>query len=377
MSDRVALLVGLVGLAACAQIDVVAVDDGPAAFCARPGPAVLPDGTCTGRLAAALFDRALVACGALALDQPLATDGYDSRLGPYAPGGAGGDVAGAAAFTLAADARLGGHLTVAGALEAGPTLAIGGDLAVGGRLGRPSSTIAVTGAARLGGDVAVTSLTVDGALTTVPGATLAGAITAGSRATAAVEVAGPAACLAAAIDVPAIIADLAAANHDAALGLDPAALADVTGPRTLTLPCGRYYLDRIQGNGATVVLSITGKVVLAIAGGITVDAELVVDVAPGAELDLFVAGPVNLPPATRVGDPARPRATRLYLASTGSIALGPTPTLAAAVHAPAADVPAGAGDLTGALVVHGLTTTGALAVHHDRALADAAATCSP
>lgn len=362
-------------VAACTATDVVAVSDAPAAFCSRPGPPRLPDGTCTGDLAAAAFGRALTACRDLGLSVALSTDGFDSREGPWTPGGTGGDVA-AGSLALDAPADLAGSLTVLGDLEAGPRTTVAGDLAVGGHLGRPGSTVVVAGGARLGGGAEVTALTVGGTLTSAPGTTLAGAIDAGARVTAPVTVAAPAACAAPVVDVGAVVADLAAANHDDAVGLDPDALADVSGARTLELPCGRYYLSRIQGPAATIAIHITGKAVLAVEGGITVSAELTIDVDPGAELDLFVTGPVNLPAATRIGDPSRPWAVRWYIGTGGAVALGPTATLAAGVYAPAADLTADGGDVFGALVVNRLVAAGAVDVHHDRALPGAATACA-
>ncbi len=368
IAGRAALLAA--GLAACQQVDVVATDDSRAAFCDRPG-ATLADGTCTGDLAARLFDQAVVACAGLGLARPLTVDGFDSRVAPWVAGGPGGNLVSAGAISLE-QAHLTGDLTAGGPLEAGPTLIVDGDLAVAGRVGRPTSSLTVGGDARIGGDLVVGDLTVTGTLTTAPGTTQTGAVVAGSRATAPVTVAPPAACAADAVDLRAIVADLAADNHDDAVGLDPRATFDLSSATTLTLPCGRFFLQRIQGS-ASLVLRVTGKAVLAVADGITLGAELVIDLAPGAELDLFVTGPVNLPAAVRLGDPARPRALRIFVDAIGGLRLGPD-AIAAGVYAPRADLTIGGGDLYGGLVVAALLPGAALAIHADQALG--AAACS-
>lgn len=367
--------------AACAARDTIAVTGGGEdldTYCAGTGPPVLVGGACTGELAEAVFRHAVCACGALSVVAELVTDGFDSRIAPHAPGGAGGHVGSNAGFTANAIADLRGDLTVAGVegVAAGPRLDVAGDLAVAAGLGRPSSAIGVGGAAQVGGAIEVASLDVAGALVTAPGAPASGAITAGSRPVAAVDVPPPCRCDGV-LDIAAVIAEHALVNHDAELGLSPGALRDVSGDATLELPCGRFYLDEILGTGpGAVTIRATGRTAVFVAGNVTLRQDLVVEVAPGAELDLFVAGTIQVAGALRLGDPARPRALRLYVASGGSLSLSGGAQIAANVFAPAADLAVSAPiELYGALVVHRLVANAPVALHHDRAVAAAGETC--
>ena len=385
MSVRVGALLTLLalgGAGACVARDPVAVSDGADdrdTYCAGSGPPILIDATCTGDLAAAAFRTAVCACDALTLAAAVEIDGFDSRTGPWTPGGAGGDLGANQGVSSGAALTVSGSVSVAGAagLAAGPRADVAGDLALAGALGRSSSTITVGGAARVGGDLAVAALTVTGALTTAPGAATSGAIAAGERTTAAVAVPPPCPCTAAeVIDVGAAIADHAVANHDAAIGLAPDQLADARGDATLALPCGRFYLDRVQVTGGDLTIAATGRVALFIAGNVTIDGALTVTLAPDAELDLFIGGALNLPGTVTLGDPQRPRALRVYVASAGTIAVAGGSTLAGNLYAPAADLAtSGAIEVFGAVLVNHWNLSAPATVHYDRAITVAGAAC--
>jgi hypothetical protein len=365
----------LAALLACANRDVVAVDAAAdrEAYCRGSGPPVLADGTCTGHFAEAAFAHAACACGHLSIAD-LGTDGFDSRNAPWAPGGGGGDVGGNGGLDSSGDVAVGGSLTIAGGLQAGPRLDVLGDLDVGGGLGRPSSAVDVGGAARIGGDVDVASLHAAGALTRPPGAGRLGDITPAPT-DGAVTI--PAPCRCDAVPVEAIVEAHRAANHDAAIALEPDALADLHGDASLDLPCGRFYLTRVQASGgARVTLRAGGRTALFVTEGITVDGTLDVEVADGAELDLFVAGSINLPATALLGDPARPSALRIYAGAAGAIGLSSGSRLAGNLYAPAADLVSSAPlEVFGALLVDHLVVDAGLTVHRDRAIAAAGAAC--
>lgn len=366
----------------CVARDTIAADGDAGvdlgAYCADPAAAaVLVDGTCAGALAEDVFRHAVCACQALSLPGDAATDGFDSRVAPYAPGGGGAALASRLEIDLAGGAVIGGDLIAgAGGIEAGATLDVAGDLVTSGGLGRSSSAITVAGAAQIGGAVDVATLDVGGTLTTAPGATLAGAITAGAQQTAAVAVPPPCRCEEA-VDVAAIVLDHALSNHDAELGLAPDALRAVAGDATLELPCGRFYLDGVVGSGAgTITLRATGRALLVIDGDVTAAQTLAIELAEDAELDLFVGGTIQVG-GLRLGDPARPRALRIYVGAAGSINVPAGSTIAANLHAPRADLAISppSTELYGALVVARVAGGGALTFHHDRAIPDAAAAC--
>lgn len=363
-------------LAACTARDTVATAGGGEnvdTYCQESGPPVLVDDACTGDLAEAVFRHAVCACGNLGLGAALTTDAFDSRLGPYAPGGTGGHVGVNLGMDFNGVLTAGGDVTIAGAagLQAGTRLDAAGNLAVQGGLGRSSSTITVGGAARVGGNIDVGTLAVTGALTTTAGATVTGNVTAGSRTTAPVSVPPPCRCDATDIlDVAAIVAEHELANHDADVGITPDELVDVQGDVTLELPCGRFYLNRVMASGGgTVTIRATGRTALFIGGDVTLDGNLTVEVAPGAELDLFITGFLNLPGAATFGDPARPRDLRVYIASAGSIALSGGSTFAGNLYAPAADLATSAPvDVYGAILLNRWNLSAPVNLHYDRAI---------
>lgn len=382
---RALLAASLAALSGCAARDTVATlaasQSDRAAYCQGSGPPILANNTCTGNLTQRTFARAACVCGDLTPGGDLVTDGFDSRQGPWAPGGPGGDLAANGLLHFGGLLQVNGNLTVGGGMDAGATLSATGDLDVGGALGRPNSAVTVGGSARINGSVNVASLTVAGSLTTPPGAVLSGTISASTQAPGPVSVLPPCPCGAGErIDVAGFIAQHQAANHDAAIGLAPGDLSSVAADQTLELPCGRFYLERIGAQGtASVTLRATGRTALFVGGGISVSGPLAIELAaPGAELDLFVAGPVNLTGVYRIGDPARPGALRVWLASSGAFAVPAGSTLSANLYAPDADLNlSGAQDLYGAVVVNHIANGARLAIHRDRSVDAAASACAP
>ncbi len=377
--NRALPLAALATLGACVARDTVAtaVSADREAFCRGTGPPILLDGTCTGALAAGVFSRAVCACGALSLGSDLQTDGFDSRAGPWVAGGSGGDLGANGGLDFAGTVDVGGSMTVAGAgVQAGSSLRVHGDLEIAGGLGRPSTRASIGGSARIGGDIDVSALDVAGTLTLPAGADERGAITAGARSLAAVAVPAPCRCgQGERVDVAAIVEEHRLSNHNAAIGLSSSALGDVHGDASLELPCGLFFLERIQVSGGTVALRATGRTVVFVAGGITIDGALTVQVDQGAELDLFVAGFLNLPASVSLGDPLRPRALRIWAGSGGAINLTGS-ALSGSLYAPGADLSANTAlEVFGAVFVDHLANHAVTRVHYDRAIGSAGAAC--
>ena len=366
--------------AACTARDTVAIsgaDGDLAAFCEGEGPPTLADGTCSGELAETLFRHAVCGCGSLSFGGDLETDGFDSRVAPYVPGGVGGHVASNVGLDGSLDMTVRGDVTVGPeGIEAGERFEVLGELSSGGPLGRSGSQILVGGGAQIAGDVDVESIDVGGALITPAGTTVSGTVTAVTRETADVNVPPPCRCEDA-LDVKAVIARHAVVNHNAELEIDEDELADVEGDRELDLPCGRFYLDRIQGQDAgTITIRAGGRTALFVDGNITLQQDLVVELAAGAELDLFVGGNIQVAGISTLGDPEQPRSLRLYVASGGSIALSAGSLLAGNLYSPLSDLASSAPiEVFGALVVNRVNGAATVTVHHDRAIADAADEC--
>lgn len=370
------------GLAACGSRDTVATSlGGSSAYCQGTGPVVLADGaTCTGALAQRTFTRALCACAGLTVGPDLVADGFDSRAGPWtaaAEGGAGGDVGVSGGLFLVGALQLSGSLTASGNVESGSTVSVGGDLDVAGNLVRSAATVTVGGSARVGGSVDVSSLTVGGTLTTAPGATVQGTVAASGRISDAVTVDPPCPCGGTgAVDVAGYVAQHRVTNDNAVIGLTPDGLTTVTAARSLDLPCGRFYVDLVQGD-APLTIRATGRAALFVGSGINFSGPLTIDVAEGAELDLFVRGALNLSGALQLGNAERPRALRVWTDASGAMQVPADTPWAANLYAPALDLVLG-GSLTvqGAVVAAHVVNGGpTLALHYDRSIAEAGATC--
>lgn len=372
-----AALSALSALSACAARDAVATAAAsePVMHCSASGPAVLLDGICTGALASAVFQSAVCGCGALQFGFNLSTDGFDSRQGPYAPGGGGGDVGSNAGLAFPGVLDIGGTLTIAGGgAEVGTQLRVGGDLAVAGSLGRSSSMVSVGGAAQIGGDIFLDQLDVAGALTQPPGATAERTINAGQRVVAEVAIAPPCKCTAAdGVDVAGLVARHSSENDDAAIDLRPGAYVDFSGDPVLEVPCGLFYLDGIRSiTGGTLTLRARGRSAVFVRNEI---APVKVEVAAGAEIDLFVEGALNLA-AAEMGDPARPWALRIYKTGGGPVNVPVGFRLHGSLYAPDDDLAASAAfDVFGSLVVRNLIGGGDRKVHYDRAIAAVVQAC--
>lgn len=369
---RVALALSLFATTACVTRDTVAAFRGGAPSCGLP---VLRDGRCTGQLASVLFERALCGCRVLDFSPGLSTDGFDSRVAPWAPDGGGGDVGGNWGLRFPGVVEVGGDLLIAqGGIEAGTRLMVGNDLRVQGGLGRSSSQVIVGGSASIGGDVDVGALDVAGVLTMPSTASARGVVNpVGGRQTAEVSVAPPCRCDAASgVDVAAVVEAHRESNDDEAIGLVPTAFASLSGDSTQELPCGLYFLDGVGGQG-TLTIHVTGRAAVFVRGD---HAPLAVQLDQGAELDLFVEGELHLAPS-QLGDPSRPTALRLYSASAIGIDLSQV-ALSALLYAPDVTITSSAlRELFGSLVVGNVIGGwgGKLALHHDRAVASLGAAC--
>jgi len=163
------------------------------------------------------------------------------------------------------------------------------------------------------------------------------------------------------IDVIAAIAAHQASNDNAAIGLSTTGLD--TPPAPVSLPCGQYYVDGIHG--VAVELDVTGRVALFVGGDMNVDGGLKIVLAAGTELDLFVAGNVELQGTTSLGDVNAPARMRLYVGG-GTVTLSANATVGANVYAPSADVQLASNfEMWGALFAQSLQFSGDFTIHYD------------
>jgi hypothetical protein len=370
-------------LAACAP-DVVAVasgaDGGVPGYCLGDGPPILvgdgitvgegdgsSDDVCTGEVAVRTFRNALCTCEDYVTSTPLDTDSFDGAAAPYAPGGTAGPVGVDGLIQSSAALSIGGGMILGSGASLGAALDIAGDAAVGGDLG-VNVAVTVGGDAVVAGDIDLTSLTVAGSLTVPAGNTIAAdTLSTGSTVRAAVTVEPPCACAPEdLIDIADFVASSRDDNENELIHLAPDRLTGYSGDVTLELPCGRYHLGPVHGDGA-LTLRATGRVAVLIDGDLAMTAPLTIELdGADAEIDVLVAGLLTTNATIVAGDPARPSRTRLYVGGTGDIEISGDSQLAGNLYAPrAALILSGTSTVFGSLFVRRLVQAAPVSIHYD------------
>lgn len=389
MSLRLAALLFPALLAACAVDDVVALRRcagsscpvADPAFCLGTGPRILAaqqSTVCGGELIKRLLPAALCVCSGVT-GGDLRSDSFDSALGPYAPGQAGGDLGSVGPLSPRGSWDIGGSLRSSDTtgVQAMPgSLRVRGQTQLGGALRGESATL--QGDAEIGGDINLINLTVGGTLTTPATSqiTVSGQRDTPNLNTAAVSVPPPCPCN---LDpyVSGPILALMQQNDNARLGLGKDQLEGYAGDPVLTLPCGGYLFQRISGLGS-LDLRITGRVELAIAGGLDVGGQLRISLLPGAELDLYVHGDINVGGAVAIGDISAPPRLRLFPGGVDTIRLAGGGYISAAVLGRRRDfITSSPLDIYGALIAEQVSVNAALALHYDQQIRSISGSCGP
>jgi hypothetical protein len=95
------------------------------------------------------------------------------------------------------------------------------------------------------------------------------------------------------VDVAALVA-ARASDNDNDRAVDQLALLNRwSGQQSVTLPCGRYHLNEMDGDGSMTV-NVTGNVALFVDGGISAKQGLTIRAAPSARVSLVVNGSVHV-----------------------------------------------------------------------------------
>ncbi len=342
----------------------------PPSFCSGRGPIAVPGtGTCIGDLSD-VFRFAVCACSSLDIAGTFSTDSFDSTrdagpaTGTLASIGCNGEISTDSMLSIAGSLWTGGP-----GPDGGPAVTLGGGATAGGTIANDvhsASDMEVGGKYLVRGDVwSAGSVIVD------PGGSLAvlGSLYLPATASAPnvqatlvhaqVPVTAPCSC-ATPIDVPAVVAAYADVNDDVSVGLTK----DASLSGTVVFPCGRYAVAGIVGD--SVVLRIGGRVAVFVTGDISVTQDLKIDLAPDAELDLFVAGGVSIMGAFEIGDPDSPSRTRVYVGgATVALSASATP-LAANLYAPHAVLELASDlEMWGAIFADRLQLSGNFAIHYD------------
>jgi hypothetical protein len=178
------------------------------------------------------------------------------------------------------------------------------------------------------------------------------------------------------VDIEDVVSQGMAQNDNDRIGLAPGDLRNVAAPKQLTLACGRFALDSISGE-AEIALRIVGRVVLVVGGDVEAGRKFSLQLEPGASLDLFIGGNLNISGESLIGDNTRPAATRVYVRGAGDIALPGTARFSANLYAPRAKITVLAlGDVYGAAFGATVASLGPLLAHYDRAVLQADSDCA-
>ncbi|ADO70807.1 DUF7305 domain-containing protein [Stigmatella aurantiaca] len=350
-------------------------------YCQGSGPPVLvghggTGSVCSAQVAQQAFAHALCTCETLALNAPLRVDGFHSSQGPYTVGERGGALAVNGNLTSDNVVDVGGALSAEGLIRMGFSLSVGGDLHGSGSL-MGNGTFTVAQNAQVRGNVEVGSLKVGGRLTVPSGFVLTGPIQAAEVLRQPVEALSPCDCAPAAqVDIAGFVANHERVNHNADIGLEPSALEGFSGSRTLELPCGRFYLNRIEGQGGLTLVA-QGRTALFVGEGVRLGEQLAVEVSgPEAELDLFIGGDVEVTGPLLLGGGTRTPRMRVYIAGTGILTLPVDSAIEGHLYAPQVLLRlSGNAEVFGSVFVRRVEASSTALLHHDLDVLNAAGTC--
>lgn len=342
---------------------------GPVDFCAGEGGILLPgdEVTCTGDLGKKTFLFAICSCSGLTANNSLKTDSFDSNDPNMVPMD-GGSVGVNGPYSAASMVDIGGSLWVDGKIQTFNAHEVAQQLKCSDDLTAGSPSHVAADLFTEGNLFAQNmTLTIDGDLHIRPNKANNGAKVLGATIKEQVEVKTPCDCEDL-IDVPAIVGGYMQANDNDALPIAPDELVGLPQPKSVELPCGRYFFTGIDSN-STLDITLTGRTVIAIAGDVQNAGAFHITLGPEAELDLFIAGNANFNNVATIGDPKRPAATRIYVG--GAFKFASNFTLGANLYQPNAVFTANnMSEIWGSLFVGGLQLASPLVVHYDQAILD-------
>ena len=310
-------------------------------------------------------------------DHALVTDAFEGSQGAYDPSTAiaGGSVGVNGNLHSNGLLQIGGSLWASESMDiTTSTVTVSGDLHAQGEL-HPAPALSVQGDAWMASGIQTNgSVTVNGTLHIPTGqpTSVTGTFTHGAIGAAPFQVLPPCDCdprdL---VDVAGVVATYQDHNDDAALGISPTMFANVqvdTSSTPTPLPCGRIFLTGIGANAPVHWAATGGRVAVFVAGDLSVS-DFQIDVPPGTELDLFVAGSVNVRGVFQVGDQNNPARARTYVGGS-SVNLQSAATLLGNLYAPHATITLGTAPTTvyGSIFAGGLSSESDLTIHYDETI---------
>lgn len=340
--------------------------------CDQGGPPITlpPLGGCTTDLAKRIFLFAICTCSDFEAGGGITTNPFGTSVVDFDQGASIGVNGHYQAEGVSS--KLGGSLWVSGNADFGQH-EIWGELQCGGTVS-VSSVSTVHRDALVLGALAAPELTIGGTLRVTEGAQIAvGSVGNETQRVTTSAIPKPCNC-GAPVDVASVARYFATDNDDARASLNASSLAEVHGALERTVGCGRYYFDDLSGTGS-VTLHLTGKTLLAVGGEFSNSGGLSIDLGPAAELDLFIAGNLELSGPLSIGDPNRPAATRIYVA--GQAAFSSDLKLYANLYIPNSLLAMSApSEFWGALFSQSLSASAGLSVHYDESVL-ALPSCTP
>lgn len=343
------------------------LDAGLEQFCAGSGGISIPGTTdCTGDIGKKVFLFAMCSCTTLTSQNTVNTDSMDAAK-PGMPL-AGGSVGVNGNYTCSAANDIQGALIVGGAFSAMNTHNVLQNMTVAGK----SQVLAQATAksdAYLGDAVSGTpkNLTISGKMYTPLTSNVNQVNGLGGFSITPVNVPPPCDCTEP-VDIQGIVDAFKGTNDNLTNMILTDALTSMPEyPKDITLPCGRYFFDGIVVNNP-VTLRLTGRTVIAIGGNINVSGALNIELAEGAELDMFVTGTVFLNNVASIGSKTSPKSTRIYIGGN-DVTMSGALTLSANFYLPNAvfnvmnDL-----EMWGALFAKQINSSARVRVHYDEGI---------
>lgn len=355
------------------------------AFCSGKGPVVTVSDaassttfeTCTGRIAETRFMNALCTCNDATVAGYLKTRSFDSvKGGPTDTGGSVGINHTYAITTGYTD--VGGSMTIAGK----ESLSFAGYLQVGGDFKAAGETV-VAGYTKIWRDAWLGANFTDLGPVTIKGDLhSAGTMMAlpllldGANLHESVSVENPCPCEPKdLLDIDAIVSDAKTNNDNAANGIRQEMLNALVGNVEVTLPCGRFYFERVGGLG-NLIVNVTGRVALFVDGPFEAAGNVEFRLSDTAEVDLFIKGDLSLVGRAVFGRKDRPAATRIYVGGSGDVLLVGADGFVGNVYAPKSLVTAvGYAQVYGSVVAKDFLIPGYANFSYDRAIQHAGDSC--
>ncbi len=344
-------------------VDSVPLGPDPKTCAGGGGPISVGSGplSCLGNLAQTTFRWSLCSCTDLNVSAQLTTDAFDSTTGPYKPGELGGGLGVDRDVTNWSDAvAVGGTLWVSGSKpysSSGPASVVKADLHLGGSW-KASTPFTVAGAAYVAGTLS--GVTVKGKTETVQSVAPACDCSASQL-----------------VPVAAIVQAHSGSNNDnAAIALDEKALENPGAALRLDLPCGNFYFTSIQSSLALTV-HVHGRTAIYVAGDVADSSSLAFTLEPDAELDLFVAGTLNVSDTFVFGSPNYPALSRAYIGGSAKIALSADVRLAGELYAANSEqvVWSAKNAIYGSVFAGNFRSSDVTTIHYDRAVLKAGGNC--